>query len=393
MPVSRQSALRKPVSRKTALILCALLGVLLLIGWLAWRVLHSPPPIAPPPPQLTRDGALLHVRPGSTLQKILRVQPVPVLALPRQIALPAQIVSAPGKSVTVYAPVTGRIVALRVHAGQKVKQGEVLALMVSGEAALAVADQRKAQAALTLAQAAYQRAKGVLAAGGNAVKDMQSARADLETAQAEAWRAQIRLTTLGLPAPGVEPQYFPITAPVSGVVGNVLTAFGQNVVGMGQNVTDMSVPLMTVTALDDVLVSASAPQDLIGAFRPDMTLTADFGTQRCTGPVTSQDPALGEDTRRLNLYLRCPNPRGELHPGAFTTASLSVPERMQAMLPKTALLMSNDLVTVFLEVAPDTYRRQNVTVSYDEGDDVRVVSGVKKGERVVTRGAILLNDY
>ena len=54
--------------------------------------------------------------------------------------------------------------------------------------------------------------------------------------------------------------------------------------------------------------------------------------------------------------------------------------------------MNNDQVSVFVETAPGTFRRREVTINYDEGDDVLVLSGLSAGERVVTSGAILLND-
>lgn len=98
------------------------------------------------------------------------------------------------------------------------------------------------------------------------------------------------------------------------------------------------------------------------------------------------------DTRRLNVYVVCPNTEGLLRPGMFASANLGVSENDVVRVPKSALLMNNDQVSVFVEVAPGTFRRREVTINYDEGDDVLVLSGLSAGERVVTSGAILLND-
>nr|WP_206777806.1 hypothetical protein [Acetobacter persici] len=54
--------------------------------------------------------------------------------------------------------------------------------------------------------------------------------------------------------------------------------------------------------------------------------------------------------------------------------------------------MNNDNVTVFVETAPWTFMRRKVGISYDEGEDTRVLSGLSAGDRIVTRGGVLLND-
>ncbi|QDH15116.1 efflux RND transporter periplasmic adaptor subunit [Oecophyllibacter saccharovorans] len=377
----------RPVSHKTALTVTALV-VLACLFWGAWHIFHVTPSPTPPPPQLTRDGDFLHVRPGSALQKILLVEPVPMLNLPRKVPLPAQLISPPGKKVNLYPPVLGKIVSLNVRPGQLVRKGDVMLTLLPIDGAQVVADARKAQAELTLAQQNYQRARGVLAVGGTALKDLQAAQAALEEAEAEYQRAQQAMVAIGARTHGPDAHILPVTSPISGIVSNIGVGVGQNVTNL-----DLTGPLLTVTDLSEVWLSASVPQDMLDLFRPGMKLTADFSGHHCGGPVIAQEPALAEDTRRLNIFLACPNPDSSLRPGAFTTALLSVPERSVVMLPKTSLLMSNDLTTVFLEVAPNTYRRQVVTVSYDEGDNVRVLAGVYKGARVVVRGAILLNDY
>ncbi|MXV45201.1 efflux RND transporter periplasmic adaptor subunit [Saccharibacter sp. 17.LH.SD] len=369
------------VSRAT--IVTAILFLLVVLGgWEIWRGTHHSDLAQRAAPMLSRDGDAIRVRADSTLHDRLKIEAVTVNSLPRHLDLPAQIITVPGRSVNIYTPVTGRMADIRVQPGQVVQKGEVLGILYSGDLAQAWADQRKAQATLTLTRKAYKRATAVLSAGGNAVKDMQSARNDLEQAEAEASRAKERLNALN--ATGAE-GYQPLIAPFTGIVGSIS-------VGMGQNVTDATSALMTLVDISDVWIAASAPETSLPLLRSDMTLSATFAGQTCNGPVTTRDPVLRTDTRRLNLYLRCDNSQGLLHPGQFTTASLSVPDRTQLLVPKTALLMNNDEISVFVETAPNVYHRRVVTVSYDEGDNVRVQSGLTAGERIITHGAILLND-
>ncbi|QHI96202.1 efflux RND transporter periplasmic adaptor subunit [Aristophania vespae] len=360
--------------------------LVILCLWGLWRVIQRPTLPAPSAPMITRVGTALHVRADSSLSKRLIVEPVIVATLPHLIEVPAELTPAPGHDVNIYSPVTGRIINIAVQPGQTVQKGEILARVLSGDLAQARSDQKKAQAALNFARLTYNRTKAVMAAGGNAVKDMQSAHNDLIQAEAEANRAQQHLEAIGEGRNDDAAHHgLLITSPVNGVISSVN-------IGKGQQITDISNALMSVVDLSDVWVSAHVPENLIPQLRPNMTLTANFDGQTCSGPVTSQSPVLHNDTRRIDLYLRCANPDNNLRPGQFTTASISVPERQQILLPKTALVMNNDAVTVMVETAPHVYRRRQIEISYDEGPNVRVISGLKAGEHVITHGAILLND-
>ncbi len=369
------------VSRNIVITGASLIALLIVLG--LWSLMPSRTIELPPPPAVTHDGDLLRIRAGGPLDGRLTVEPVTETLSPHQVELPAQLITAPGQSVDIHAPVVGRVAGLYVQTGQHVQKGDLLATLYSGDLAQAWSDDRKAQATLALTRQAYRRAVGVLNAGGNAVKDMQSARNDLAQAEAEAVRAHLRLQALG--TTGGE-GYQPLVAPFSGTVTAVS-------IGVGQNVTDMTATLMNVADTGSVWVQASLPESLIPEMGTTMTLDAPFPGQTCNGPVTSQDASLHTDTRRLNLYLRCSNLQGLLHPGQFTTATLNITQQAQPILPKTALLMDNDLVSVFVETAPNTYRRRFITISYEEGESVRILSGLRAGERVITHGAILLNDY
>lgn len=369
------------LSRNFIIIGTSLLVLLLCLG--LWALIPGRSIETNPQPAVIHDGDLLRIRAGGPLDGRLTVEPVATTLSPHQVALPAQIITAPGQSVDIHSPVVGRVASLHVQTGQHVQAGDSLATLYSGDLAQAWSDSRKAQSALTLARNAYRRAVGVLAAGGNAVKDMQSAQNDLKQAEAEARRAQQRLQALG--TSGDEGSQ-PLIAPFSGVVTAIST-------GVGQNITDMTAVLMTVSNINTVWVQASLPESLLPMLGTTMTLEAPFPGQTCSGPVTAQDPAFRTDTRRMNLYLRCNNPQERLHPGQFTTATLNIAQQAQALLPKTALLMDNDQVSVFVETAPKTYRRRYITISYEEGESVRILSGLHAGERVITHGAILLNDY
>lgn len=375
------------VTRVGALAIGLLCLAILLVVVLRFRTPHSPVAAAEPP-MLTRSQGHLVVREGSPLEKRLIVQAVASVSRGHGLALPAQVMTEPDRQVNVYAPVTGRITGVSVHLGQRVQRGQVLATIAAGDLDQAWADDTRARAALDFARRAYARAQGVQAIGGNAVKDLESARNDLAQAQAEAERTQRRLQVLGA-RPGYSAQgQAPLVSPVDGVVS-------MTVMAPGENITDPTAIQMTVLDLSEVWIAAAIPQDSLAQISDGNVLSVsfdEFPRRTCSGRVVSFDPALHADTRRVNAYIACPNTDGVLRPGMFVDATLNVPQGNDIIIPKTAILMNNDQVSVFIETAPRTFERRDIVISYDEGDSVRVLKGISAGERVVTSGAILLND-
>ena len=375
------------VARASALAL-GLLGLVFLVLFLRTYFFAPPHAAIPEQPMFARQNGSLVLRDGSPLQKRLVIAPVSLSHAMAGVTLPAQVVAIPDHQVNVLAPATGRIMSVAVQLGQHVSRGQVLATIAASDLDQAWADDRRARAALDFSKRAYDRARGVLAAGGNAVKDLESARNDLAQAEAEAQRTHQRLQVLGARSDYAAKGQVPLVSPVDGVVSAANMA-------VGQNITDSTAIQMTLLDLSSVWVAAAVPESRIADITAGATLDVTFPAlpgQTCSGPVATLDPELKPDTRRLNVYVVCPNRNGQLRPGIFASANLSVSENDVVQVPKSALLMNNDQVSVFVETAPGTFRRREVTINYDEGDDVLVLSGLSAGERVVTSGAILLND-
>jgi cobalt-zinc-cadmium efflux system membrane fusion protein len=70
----------------------------------------------------------------------------------------------------------------------------------------------------------------------------------------------------------------------------------------------------------------------------------------------------------------------------------ALPQAGAVSVPSSALLMNNDRTTVLVEVAPWTFVRRVVELGSEDHETVRIVGGLQPGERVVTRGGVLLND-
>ena len=340
------------------------------------------------PPAFTVDHGLLKVPDTSSLRKELVVQPVDMRQAPHAMVFPANVEADPARTANVLPALTGKVIELKVGLGDHVNRGQLLAVVDSGDLAQANSDVVKARDAMILAKKALDRAQGVKAAGGNAVKDLEAAQSGYNQALAEYNRARTRLVAVGGEPDAQTTHPMQVTAPMAGYV----TALS---VAPGTYVNDATASMMTISNLDSVWITANVPESDSGLIakgqKVDATLVA-YPTNVFHGNVTFVNPVLQSDTRRDLVRVTFANTDGLLKPNMFATASIDIPQPEQVFIPQSALLMNNDSITVFVEVSPWTFERRTVDISYDESDGTRVLKGLKQGDRVIVRGGVLLND-
>ncbi|WP_158319955.1 efflux RND transporter periplasmic adaptor subunit [Acetobacter orleanensis] len=341
--------------------------------------------------QREQDGSLA-VDPASPLMSRLRVDAVTVRARPYDIDAPGEIVAEPARSIALLPPLTGRIARLDVVPGAHVRAGQVLAVIISGDMAQASADEDKARSAWVQAREQYDRSQHVVGVGGGAMKDLQAARAEYEQARSELDRASMRLAALGRDASagGRAPQgaKMTLTAPIDGVIDTVSVA-------AGMNVTDITTVMMTLVDTHELWVVADLAENQASLVRAGMAARATVPVLpylHLAGIINGLRPSMQPETRRRSAYFTLANPDGTLVPHLYAHVAIAVPQAPDITIPQTAILMNNDATTVFVEVRPHVFRRRVVDVVLDDGADSRVRSGLVAGDRVVTQGAVLLND-
>jgi cobalt-zinc-cadmium efflux system membrane fusion protein len=339
-------------------------------------------------PMLAEDHGLLVVPAGSPLRQQLVVQPVGAGDAARQLQLPAVVEADPADVTNILAPLTGRVTALKVRLGDRVRRGQVLAVIASGDLAQASSDAVKAQDAYNLAARALVRARGVEQAGGSAAKDLEAAESGEVQAKSELDRARTRLASLTGSA-AAQGGSLVLAAPQDGVVTTLS-------VSPGAMVNDPTAILMTVANIGHVFVAANVGEGDIGLIQrgaaADVTLAA-YPGQPIHGRVSEIDALVQPDTRRQKVRIELENPGERLLPNMYATATFTLAASAGAgvFVPQSALVMNNDAISVMVEVRPWVYQRRVVQLGDETDTAARVVSGLRPGDRVVVRGGVLLN--
>ena len=309
------------------------------------------------------------------------------------LRLPGVVESDPARTAAVLTPLGGRVIALKVALGDRVTQGQVLALIDSPDLAQAFEDEEKASdtARLTEKNLGRQEAQNKLGVASD--RDLDQARSDHAQAAAEYTRTQARLKTLGASfgdrSDGrPSSRLLTVTAPVGGSI----TALS---VAPGNMINDPTQPMMSIADLSTVWVTALVAEKDVAAVSKnqdaEVALVA-YPDRVLRGKVLFVSAVIEPDSRRNKIRIAFANPDYALKPNMFATVTLTGPAQSRVVLPSSALLMNNDRTSVFVATAPWTFERRNVETTLDDGSSVAIRSGVAAGEQVVVKGGILLND-
>lgn len=366
------------------------LGLLLVAAFLTHGFgLLKPAPAAPEPQAFERQGDKIVVPESSPLRKRLTVSEAKAEDVNAKLVLPAVVESDPTRTAAVLTPLGGRVLEIKVALGDRVRRGQVLAVIDSPDLGQAFDDNEKAADAFQLAHKNLTRQEDQLKLGTVSTRDLDQAKSDNAQAAAEYARTQARLKILGV---GAERQphttLLSVTAPVSGSVTTLNIA-------AGNMINDPTQPIMTVADLSTVWVTALVPEKDVAAVTKgqdaEVILSA-YPGKVLHGKVLFVSDVLEPDSRRDKLRIAFPNEDVNLKPNMFATVTLLGAKQSRVILPTSALLMNNDRTTVFVATAPWTFERRTINAQLEEGPTVALDSGVHAGEQVVMKGGILLND-
>jgi multidrug efflux pump subunit AcrA (membrane-fusion protein) len=79
--------------------------------------------------------------------------------------------------------------------------------------------------------------------------------------------------------------------------------------------------------------------------------------------------------------------RGDIIPGSYVEVFLlSLPLMDVIAVPVSALTEEQGLHFVYVQLEKEIFKKQEVRIGLSDGERVRILSGLKEGDRVVTKG-------
>lgn len=287
----------------------------------------------------------------------------------------------PVNGVTVSADLSGVVRAIEFESGRTVKAGDVLVRLDVRQEQAQLAS---LQAQLNLARLNYDRAKGLRGEGVLSQADYDTAKAELDKADANVKEIQAIIDRKT------------ITAPFSGVTGIRLIHLGQYLAE--------GTPIVPLQSLDPIHVDFGVPQQSLGSIKVGgaIRVTTDgLAGAAFEGKITAIDSVVDAATRNAQVQATLANPGHQLHPGMFVKADAILPATTPVIaIPTSAIRYApyGDSVFIVEQVKGPKgneylgVRQQVVKLGEARGDQVAVLTGLKAGEQVVTSGVFKLRN-
>lgn len=266
----------------------------------------------------------------------------------------------------------GLILDVPAVSGATVDKG---ALLVALDTSLEEAELAGLTAQAKLAELSLKRARELRQAGTNAPSDLDAA----EAAQAQ---AQAAVETLRINIGKKQ-----IRAPFPGRLGIVKVYPGQ-FLGKAE-------ALVQLESVDPMHVDFSLPQQELRQVRvgQQVHLRIDaFPGRVFSAEVSAVSPRVADATRMADIRATLPNPGGILSPGMFAQTEVQLPADDRAVVIPSAAVTYNPYGDTVFVVEKGVATQRFVKVSSSRGDVIRVESGLKPGERVVTSGQSKLRN-
>ncbi len=268
----------------------------------------------------------------------------------------------------------GYLDAVMVDRGDKVRKGQLLALVRPSD----LPDQlESARVAFELAKTNRDRAEKLAPTGVVSDQELQSARAAFASANAQ------------MGAMGVKLGETRITSPLDGVV-----AVRRLDPGALVGPTAGTGAILTVDRVDVMRIFIPVNErDVAGlAVGQDAHVELDaLPSKSYLGKVMRISPAFDPITRTLDAEVHIRNP-GELLAGMYGRGAIVTAIHKDAVVvPVAAVQIVNDRNFVFV-LEGDKVKRVEVQVGVDQGNWLEILSGLARGNEIVTAGSDILSD-
>lgn len=226
-------------------------------------------------------------------------------------------------------------------------------------------------------------------------KEIQEAKAEVETSRVDLHHIENEMRSLGVAVNSDDDDHqkdtslVSVKSPLSGIITERKFNAGAGI--------DTSTPIFAISNLSTVYVIANVPESSVGNLIPSSAAEIkSVAAGTISGRIDYIDPRLDETTRTAKVRLEVPNPNGKLRAGMFTEVAFytgtgdSTGEEL--VVKSDAIQRDKDKTIVFIpkDNEPGTFEIREVEIGGEIQGYTTIKSGLKLGEKVVTKGSFIL---
>lgn len=341
----------------------------------------------------------------------IQTSPLSVMDIELQITIPAQFKARNQSIERIYSPIDGKITNVFVEPGAILKVGQPIVQIKSDaisqiqleflEKILDIdANINELRAQYNLSLQNYNREKTLY-------NEKISSRADYEAANAQLRKDKANLDALSIKRSSLINVYRQRLAVYGGTIDNVIK-------------TKQIYPYITIKATKNgVLLERKVnPGEIVEqnrelfnladlktiwlvgyAFEKDspylhlgeaVTGTIEESTETINGVLSYVSPILDNTTKTLEVRADIPNKNFKIKPNMYAEMYVNTGTAHVLAIPTDAVEKFGDYNFAYVKIAPHTYEERKVETGKKNDQYTEVLSGIKAGEKVVTRGSFEL---
>ncbi|MDQ9172298.1 efflux RND transporter periplasmic adaptor subunit [Oxalobacteraceae bacterium R-40] len=288
------------------------------------------------------------------------------------------------RTVHIIPRLAGIVESVKASAGDRVRKGQVLAVISSQSLAEQRSELITAQKRLSLARTTYEREKKLWEEKISAEQDYLQARTAMEEAQIAVQSAQQKLASLGSKAGSGNLTTYEIRSPIDGIVTDKRISVG--------TAMKEDADIFTVSDLSTVWVDLTVRAQDLNVVKAGQSATVKataFNAQE-TGKVSYIGSVVGEQNRTATARVVLPNPKGIWRPGLPVNVAVVAEEiEVPVAVAMEGVQTVRDWQVVFgrygnyLEARP-------LELGQSDGKYVQVIKGLNAGEQYAAKNSFLI---
>jgi len=282
---------------------------------------------------------------------------------------------------------SGQVIECKVSLGDKVRAGQVLAVIRSADIAGSYSDLASANADINIATRQLSNTETLYKNGIASEKEYNEAKQNYEKALAVKNKIQSILSITGGNKTTAGGTYL-LTSPISGYIVEKKVNTGNFI----RN--DMGDYLFTISNLKDVWVNANVYEDDISKVKVGFevqVITLAYPNKIFKGRINEISQVLDPANKTLHVRIKLDNEGLLLKPEMFAKVIVADKiNRRSVYIPTKALISQNEKNFVVIYNSNSDMQIAEVTILKTAGDKTYINSGVVPGQKLITKNQLLI---
>jgi cobalt-zinc-cadmium efflux system membrane fusion protein len=328
---------------------------------------------------------------SDTMKNMITIDTVSMCRIQDEIELSGEVSFDENKVIKIFPRSSGQVLESNVSFGDKVQAGQVLAVIKSADVAGNYEDMASADADINIAKRQLDNAESLYKSGISSEKEYTDAQQNYQKALSAKRKIESQISINGGSGAKASGTYT-LTSPISGYVVEKKVNTGSFIR------SDASDNLFTISDLKDVWVLANVFETDIPRVKEGLHVkvtTLAYPDQVLDGTIEKSSDVLDPVSKAMKVRIRLSNPGLLLKPEMFARVVVTNElEGSSVCLPFKAIVEENGRDYVIIYNNDCDLKKQEVFITKTVGDKTYVSGGVKPGDKVITKNALLLyNEF